>query len=321
MLRTQISIGIMITAALAASLNAQTEQVQEAFDEAIALYDGGSYEQALPAFERLAQQRHVEAAYMAGLMHDRGRGTAANGAKAIQFYSVGADANYAPALCNIGILYRDGGPGVEKNAAKAEEFLRRAAYLGNSPAQLALGAMQYNGDQIERNEVEGIAWFMIAAEGGNEIAQQNLRGLQARMNEQTAQAAQGKAQEFRQQMAAIARLAQGPAGGGQPQAGGAPAANADIAWEAAKTPDGKSVWRVASVKPGSESADLGYEAGDLLLNAQDQSGKAIDVRPEAGEAALRQFMAMRSFKATLYRPSLAAQGEDPIINLNVLRAE
>ncbi len=76
-----------------------------------------------------------------------------------------------------------------------------------------------------------------------------------------------------------------------------------------------------SVEPGSQAAKNGIEPGDLLTAAWNGQGQGIDISPDAGEAALGGVLALRNFKMTIHRPSLAAAGEDPIINLHVIGTE
>lgn len=151
-------------------------------DAGLALYDQGEFVRALPMFESAALRGVADAQFMAGLLHHRGRGTEVSGRDAVKWYAKAAEQNHPAALANLGVVYRDGlGNGaaaVAPDADKAREYLRRAAYLENTPGQLAYAAMLINQRRTRDELLEGIAFMRIAADAGDEIAQQNLEDLE-----------------------------------------------------------------------------------------------------------------------------------------------
>ncbi len=311
--RFQISSVLLLTLLIGSTQPAQgAGGLEVAFNSAIEKYDAGDYAAALPIFETVARQKHVQAAYMAGLMHHRGRGTQPDAAKAIQYYAIAADANFPPALGNLGIVYRDGGPGVEPDAAKAEEYLRRAAHLNNAPSQTSLGAMQFNRKKDDADKIEGLAWMIVAAGNGDETATGNLKQLEPSLSPEAKAAADKQSQILRQQIQQVLALHNG---GGATDQG---ASDSGLTVEKAQGLKGESIWAVAKVKDNSAAAKNGFEVGDQLVAAWDGQGNMIDIHPEAGEAAIKKVLAMKSYKMKLFRPSLAAANEDPIINLQVM---
>ncbi|MEM1208076.1 MAG: tetratricopeptide repeat protein [Planctomycetota bacterium] len=158
-------------------------------------YGAGDFATALPMFEQIGQTGDPEAQYMAGLMYHRGRGTEVDGVRAAQWYAQAANQNYPAALTNLGVLHRDG-VGVEQDMELALDLLRRGAYLDNSFAQLAYGAAMMNDAQTDADYIEGAAMMQVAAENGNEIAQQNIAGWRHR--EEQARAIDAKQVEVRE---------------------------------------------------------------------------------------------------------------------------
>ncbi|MEM0915102.1 MAG: tetratricopeptide repeat protein [Planctomycetota bacterium] len=170
---------------------AAADDLGQAYD----VYAAGDYAAALPMFERIGQTGDPEAQYMVGLMYHRGRGTEVDGLRAAQWYAQAANQNHPAALTNLGILHRDG-VGVEQDMQTALDLLRRGAYLDNSFAQLAYGAAMMNEAQNDADYIEGAAMMQVAAENGNEIAQQNIAGWRHR--EERARAINAKQVEVRE---------------------------------------------------------------------------------------------------------------------------
>ncbi|MBK8976135.1 MAG: sel1 repeat family protein [Planctomycetes bacterium] len=193
--------------------------VQDPLETAFARYDAGDFPAALRLFTTLAEGGRTEAAYMAGLMHHRGRGTAVDGRRAVAWYGRAADANFPPALTNLGVLFRDGvADQLAPDRDKAVGYLRRAAWLEDVAGQLALAAMLIN-EPRDANELhEGIAFMQIAADAGDETARENLRNLRA--DETSIRAAAEARRQIEANIARVRALARGepaPGSRGTPQ--------------------------------------------------------------------------------------------------------
>lgn len=169
----------------------------DALEDAFTAYDDNNFAAALPAFEQLAGQGSAEAAYMAGLMHHRGRGTPADGQKALKWYGIAADQNLPIALTNAGIVYRDGAPGVTTDPAKAADFFRRGAYLDDAEGQLAYGGLFWSGLAEKKDEAEAMAWWMLAAENGSEGGKKNINALTSQLSSEVMTTARNRAKEYR----------------------------------------------------------------------------------------------------------------------------
>ncbi|MXV35594.1 hypothetical protein GS535_03360 [Saccharibacter sp. EH611] len=55
--------------------------------------------------------------------------------------------------------------------------LQSAADQGNSDAQLKLGIMYFNGQEVPQNEAKAAEWFQKSADQGDENAQKALKAL------------------------------------------------------------------------------------------------------------------------------------------------
>jgi len=73
----------------------------------------------------------------------------------------------------VGLRYLNG-DGVETDDVQAVAWFRRAAAQGNTNAQLNMGYVHVKGRGVSVDEAEALRWTRMAAEAGNEKAQYNL---------------------------------------------------------------------------------------------------------------------------------------------------
>jgi len=84
--------------------------------------------------------------------------------------AAGLGNDYARVLLGEMLLEGNGVPADWLNGA---EWIRKSAYAGFSPAQFRLGIIYLIGDSATpKNEVEALAWFILAAEAGSKPARQ-----------------------------------------------------------------------------------------------------------------------------------------------------
>lgn len=95
-----------------------------------------------------------------------------DGTKAMQFLRLAAEQgdNYAQVILGDMLLEGDG---VTADWRLGTELIRKSATSGFPPAQYRLGVIYLVGDQsLPKNEVEALAWFIVAAEAGSKLAQE-----------------------------------------------------------------------------------------------------------------------------------------------------
>ncbi len=78
----------------------------------------------------------------------------------------------------LGVLYKDG-EGVEQNDEEAVAWFRKAAEQGNASAQNNLGWMYDEGRGVPQSDTEAVSWYRKAAEQGEAMGQNNLGGMYA----------------------------------------------------------------------------------------------------------------------------------------------
>lgn len=95
-----------------------------------------------------------------------------DGTKAIRFLRLAAEQgdNYAQVILGDMLLEGDG---VTADWVSGTELIRKSATAGFAPAQYRLGVIYLVGDQsVPKNDVEALAWFIVAAEAGSKPAQE-----------------------------------------------------------------------------------------------------------------------------------------------------
>eukprot|EP01080_Neovahlkampfia_damariscottae_P010163 gene10163-2583_t len=81
-----------------------------------------------------------------------------------------ADLLYLPAIMTLGEIY------LKKDSAKAVEYFTKGANLGHPKAELNLGVCYANGDGVEKSDVDAYYWVEKSAEKNDEIALYILGG-------------------------------------------------------------------------------------------------------------------------------------------------
>ena len=107
-------------------------------------------------------------------MYSTGSGVPKDDAKAVQFFTLAADKDFAEAMVFLAGLYKEGRGGVQKDAAKSNEYFIRAADLGKASAQVVVGNLYCDGDGVALDFAQGFKYFKMAAEQGDAYGQTNV---------------------------------------------------------------------------------------------------------------------------------------------------
>ena len=107
--------------------------------------------QAFVWYTKAAQQGHINAQYVLGLMHDLGLGTEVNFQQAMFWYGKAAQQGYANAQVALGRGYQTG-EGIEKNAPLGFAWILKAAEQGLEDAQYRVGASYQYGIGQSKND-------------------------------------------------------------------------------------------------------------------------------------------------------------------------
>ncbi|KAI8919213.1 hypothetical protein DFJ77DRAFT_508109 [Powellomyces hirtus] len=157
-----------------------------AFKIAEALLTSNTPSLAIPHLHQAACNGHTEAQYTIAVIHTHGipRHLQANHKLAVTYYRLAANSGYAPAQCNLGVMYADGLGGLPRDLVVAREWFRRSAEGGFPEGMWNLARTAWQcGDFSDARK-----WFVKAGKNGCPGASQYLRELRSRT---TAEAIRG----------------------------------------------------------------------------------------------------------------------------------
>lgn len=131
-----------------------------------------SDELALEWQRKAAAQHHIGARYELDRMYEEGR-VAPIDEQAPKGYKRAAQAGFAPAQYNLGMIYERGLGGVQRDAGKAVEWYRRAVVQGDTDADSKLYVMYASG-RVPQTDDAAVAGYKHAAQEGSAVAQYTL---------------------------------------------------------------------------------------------------------------------------------------------------
>ncbi len=151
----------------AATISRNSEQTaKQAFDKALALYQGRHFREAVNGFRLASDQGDVRAKYFLGICHMNGYGVVKDLAAGENWYLKAAQQGYAPAQYALGSCYDHGSFG-QKNMENAAYWYSQAAEQGYAEAQCSLGYCYAAGKGVQKDSQEAIRWLRKAMEQGN----------------------------------------------------------------------------------------------------------------------------------------------------------
>ena len=133
-------------------------------------------EQAFSWYEKAAQQGHVQACQIIGLMYQQGTGVARDTAKAKQWYQFAADRGLKESQYALGVLYAEGA-GVPRDEDLGLFWLRRSDAQGFPPASLVVGVLYAEGRGVKKDDAQAFAWYARSAELGNPEGMLRVAGM------------------------------------------------------------------------------------------------------------------------------------------------
>jgi uncharacterized protein len=113
------------------------------------------------------------AAYVLGLIHQDGKGTARDLALALSYFRRAAEQGHRHAQTALGALLIDGAAG-ERDLIAGETWLRRGASAGDHAAAHRLAELYIGSGPLPPNYTEAANWLRRAAQGGDGVAARRL---------------------------------------------------------------------------------------------------------------------------------------------------
>jgi len=148
----------------------------EIFDEGVAAYDAGDYQQAFELWLPLAKGRDLAAMRNVAHMLRLGLGVPRNPARALYFYEQAGEGGLGNAQLNAAFMHISN-DGVRRNEEAAANWFEKAARQGSATAQYNLGVMLERGMGRVKNEKQALAYYMLAAAEGHAMAIERVNQL------------------------------------------------------------------------------------------------------------------------------------------------
>lgn len=135
------------------------------------------YRRAFSQFKDLAHRGQIPAQHISGLMCEKGCGTSKNLKKAVSYYKLAAEHDFAESQSKLGHMYLVGNEAVKKDYDKARMWLEKAANNNVPEAQHSLGMMYANGQGVTQDLSKAEHWLTRSAANGFATAKSSLAKL------------------------------------------------------------------------------------------------------------------------------------------------
>lgn len=152
------------------------------------------FAQAALYFRAAAEGGRNHARWRIGVLIDEGKvdGTLE---EAVAFFTAGAQDDYLVAIVSLAVMQATGrGTPVDYDASMLN--YRRAAAAGSEHAMQGVGILFALGQGVERDLVEAMAWFTVAALEGSEAGEANAEQMMKSLDDAQMKTAAGRAEEL-----------------------------------------------------------------------------------------------------------------------------
>jgi hypothetical protein len=160
---------------------AAKKTASQIYDKALADYNAGRYDKAVPVLKELAETGHSGAQNLFGFSYLNGKGLPQDYAEAAEWFRKAAEQGDAEAQASLGWCYIYG-KGVPQDSAKAFEWCRKAAEQGLRSGQNNLAHCYEFGIGVTRDIAKAAELYRKAAAKGHKMAKENLARLEERSN-------------------------------------------------------------------------------------------------------------------------------------------
>lgn len=121
------------------------------FQQGVAAYQAGNYNQAFRLLQPLAQQGNTMAQNNLGVMYKNGQGVAQNDKQAVAWYQKAANQGHALAQHNLGVMYYLG-RGVVQNVQQAKTWWQKVVAQPDTAGNAEAKALSRESLQVLRSK-------------------------------------------------------------------------------------------------------------------------------------------------------------------------
>lgn len=133
---------------------------------------------AMRWYRAAAEKGYPRAQFLLGYMYETGVQVAQDLPLARMWYGKASVQGEPRALYRLARMYQDGRGG-DIDIGEAARLYRAAAERGHVAAQSVLGYLYAKGEGVERDGPQAYLWLSLAARASNDTAAENLRRLEA----------------------------------------------------------------------------------------------------------------------------------------------
>lgn len=180
-----LTLALSLALAACATPNNTREQSRNILNQAIAHYQAGEFQAALPLLQKSAALGNLKAPRYIGLTYLNGQGLPHDPAQAFAQFQAAANQGDITSQYWLGYLYQHGIGTTQDYTPKPCIGIRLSAVRGDhisAPAMLALGKIYANGLGVTANPATAASWYSQAIAAGDETISRQARAEMLRLN-------------------------------------------------------------------------------------------------------------------------------------------
>ncbi len=147
----------------------QGKSIAQVYNEGVRYQRQNDFANALPCFQHLADQGHVESQYVTGHIYFYGKAGNKDNDQAIKYWTLAAEQNHTQSQFELGLLYF----GIDE-FANALKYWEMAANNGSGASMSNIGMCYDEGKGVACDEEKALQWYMRAAEMNDGRGYHNL---------------------------------------------------------------------------------------------------------------------------------------------------
>lgn len=133
------------------------------FETGMIAYENQDYDRDLSEFQILAEEGHVNAQFILGMMYTRGEGVPKNAEAETKWLRRAAEQGHSEAQYHLSVRYFGGTTILPKNDAQAVMWARRSAEQGDDKGQSMLALMYTLGRGVPQDIISSYMWWYLSA--------------------------------------------------------------------------------------------------------------------------------------------------------------
>ena len=174
-------------------------RVKSNYEAGADAFQAGNIEMALVFFQQGADKGEADSQAALGTHYYFGDGVEKDLTKALELFEQSAAQDDALGHSMLGIIYNKGDE-VPPNPEKAYQHARKAAVRCLAQSQNQVAHQLYQGQGVEQNKPEALAWLVVSEQFGNEHAQDGIAHILSELTDEQAENARVMAEKLNNEL-------------------------------------------------------------------------------------------------------------------------